>query len=238
MSHPTTTSAFPRRDVTDPSEWDRWAASLEELAIAAGRATVIAPHPDDETFGCGGLIADLVAHGTEVTIVTASDGSASHPGVARLAERRRAEQAAAVRALGCASAPVWLGLPDGDLVRCRGALPDGIAAAVADADLVVAPWTGDRHPDHEVVGQVAEEVSRQGGIRLIGYPVWLWRWGVPADAETSSCRRWILGESARLAKAAAIACYPSQTTKAVGDVIVDPEMIERFTRPFEVFIDA
>ena len=38
------------------------------------KALVMAPHPDDAEFFAGGLIASLIEAGTEVTIITATDG--------------------------------------------------------------------------------------------------------------------------------------------------------------------
>lgn len=54
------------------------AAELGPL-VALGRVTVFAPHPDDESLGCGGLIARLKDEGSLVHVVVMSDGSASNP---------------------------------------------------------------------------------------------------------------------------------------------------------------
>src|SRR5436309_3449421 len=66
---------------------------------------VIAPHPDDETLGCGATIARKTAAGTSVHVVVVADGSrghatddlADHSG---LAARREAECRAALARLG------------------------------------------------------------------------------------------------------------------------------------------
>lgn len=39
---------------------------------------VFAPHPDDETLGCGGTIAELASRGNNVNIVFLTDGTSSH----------------------------------------------------------------------------------------------------------------------------------------------------------------
>lgn len=46
------------------------------------RLLVLAPHADDETFGCGGLIAKVKAAGGEVYVIVASVGDLDHYGVA------------------------------------------------------------------------------------------------------------------------------------------------------------
>jgi LmbE family N-acetylglucosaminyl deacetylase len=40
---------------------------------------VLAPHPDDETLGCGGLITELTAKGRPPVVVVVTDGTGSHP---------------------------------------------------------------------------------------------------------------------------------------------------------------
>src|SRR4051812_18249894 len=64
---------------------------------------IIAPHQDDETLACGGIIARKRSEGLTVHVIFITDGSASHPGHARLdaaavAVLRRTE---AMRAMAC-----------------------------------------------------------------------------------------------------------------------------------------
>jgi LmbE family N-acetylglucosaminyl deacetylase len=40
---------------------------------------VVAPHPDDESLGCGGLIVDACRQGLPGKVVIVSDGAGSHP---------------------------------------------------------------------------------------------------------------------------------------------------------------
>jgi LmbE family N-acetylglucosaminyl deacetylase len=223
---------------TDALAWDRWAEALALGAIEAQRVLVVAPHPDDETFGCGGLIAELSARSIEVTVVTVSDGAASHPEVADLAVQRRAEQCAACVQLGVAAPPTWLGLPDGDLTARAGAIDELLAPFVDEADLVVGPWAHDGHPDHEVVGAVVASLASQRGCRSLAYPVWWWRWGLPKDLGAARAVRIDLGDAAIAAKRAAMGCFATQTTDVLGEVIVDAVMLDRFARPFEVLVDA
>lgn len=101
------------------------------LTIAAGeRLLVIAPHPDDESIGAGGLVATVVAQGGEVRVVTVTAGDAYREALAletgvaqpsaeeflRFGERRIGELRRAVAALsaGRAHSDV-LGFPDGAL---------------------------------------------------------------------------------------------------------------------------
>ena len=76
----------------------RWRA--QPLQLPAGPLLVIAPHPDDETLGCGGLIIRERLAGRLVRIVFLTDGSQSHrdhPSLTptALAKLRKAEAVAA-----------------------------------------------------------------------------------------------------------------------------------------------
>ena len=88
---------------------------------------VIAPHPDDEVLGVGGLLALLARKGTAIHIIAVTDGEASHPSSPTvsqrdLAARRVAESEKALALLGLQAASVErLGLPDGDVRRVESA---------------------------------------------------------------------------------------------------------------------
>ncbi len=45
------------------------ALELSQLVPARSRAVILAPHPDDETLGCGGLIAQLAGMMREIAVV-------------------------------------------------------------------------------------------------------------------------------------------------------------------------
>src|ERR1700687_3657085 len=103
----------------------------QPLSIGAGeRLVVIAPHPDDETLGAGGLIQRVIERGGSVSVVlvTAGDGYVeaviheTHQPLPRPAEfvaygkRRLAEEHAALRTLGRGRVRLqFLGFPDGGL---------------------------------------------------------------------------------------------------------------------------
>ena len=90
--------------------------SFGQLAIRG--LVVVAPHPDDESLGCGGLIAAATTDGIPVRIVVVSDGAGSHPNSvsyppARLRHLRESETLTAAAELGVAAdAVAFLGLPD------------------------------------------------------------------------------------------------------------------------------
>ena len=66
------------------------------------RVLIVAPHPDDEVFGCGGMLAWHGRLGATVRILVLSDGAAGDPGHRdeRIVETRRRESLAAGKVFG------------------------------------------------------------------------------------------------------------------------------------------
>ncbi len=117
------------------------------------------PHPDDESYSFGGLIALAAKAGWDCHVHCASsgekgkrhDGGGTTPN--EVAEAREAELAASSAALG-ANAPVIWGLPDGSMRLHRGEQPRiGRTLAELAPDLVVTLGADGAygHPDHTSV---------------------------------------------------------------------------------------
>lgn len=151
---------------------------------------VVAAHPDDETLGMGATIAQLVASGVTVQVVSVSDGGAARPD-APVSERVRLEAARRDELIGAASilglgTPLSLGLPDGRLAEHEdhlAALLTGILAECAPGTWCAATWRGDGHPDHEAVGRAAATACAHTGVTLLEYPLWMWHWAMPDDPD-------------------------------------------------------
>ncbi|MFW8637553.1 PIG-L deacetylase family protein [Cribrihabitans pelagius] len=85
---------------------------------------VLAPHPDDESLGCGALLARAFA-GAGAHVICLTDGCASHPRSRlwppeRLAALRQQEMARAIECLGGTTGDLtWLGLADAELYRAN-----------------------------------------------------------------------------------------------------------------------
>ncbi len=84
------------------------------------RVMVFTPHPDDDTFGCGGTLALLARNGNQIRIVIYTNDDKGSFDLEmtsqRLAAIRKAEEEAAVEALGIPkSSIVWMGYNDGEL---------------------------------------------------------------------------------------------------------------------------
>ena len=79
---------------------------------------VVAPHPDDESLACGGLMVDARREGLRCKVVIVSDGAGSHPN----SKAYPPERLAAIREEEAKQAGVELGLRPEDMLFLR--LPD------------------------------------------------------------------------------------------------------------------
>ncbi|WP_426564951.1 PIG-L family deacetylase [Angustibacter sp. McL0619] len=222
-------------------------------AVEGRRLLVLAAHPDDETLGAGGLIATAGPLAASVVVVVATAGERSHPGspttsTDELALRRSAELREAVRRLDPGARLHELDLPDGTLSRRPDTLAEQVVALarrLLDADgappLLVSPWRGDGHPDHEAVGAAAVAVSAQLGCELLEYPLWAWHWADPGHPALPwpTAARLPLPDSARRRKREAVRAHVSQlvplSDQPGDEALLLPGVLEHFDRPYEVY---
>ncbi|MDO8586159.1 MAG: PIG-L deacetylase family protein [Armatimonadota bacterium] len=116
------------------------------------KTLVVAPHPDDEVLGCGGVMARHAARGDEVHVVVMSRGA---PEIfpPEQVERTRTELREAHGILGVTGA-TFLDFPAPKLDAVPGhELADGIAKVIraVQPTIVYLPHRGDLHADHQVV---------------------------------------------------------------------------------------
>lgn len=223
-----------------------------------GPVLVLAAHADDETLGAGGLIALATRAGRAVTVVVVSDGAASHPGSTTtstdaLRVERAAEARAALDELGAGIELVLLGVADGGLQEARVDLRSRLASIVAERrpTLVLAPWRGDGHRDHRVLGEIAADLvgpgaDADGGAdtapALFEYPIWLWHWGAPEhpDVPWDDLVRLELDGPARDAAARALDRYASQVRPLSGnagdEAVLRPDFLAHFARDAEYLV--
>jgi LmbE family N-acetylglucosaminyl deacetylase len=168
---------------------EQWLPTLRYLppwGLPAVPTLVLAPHPDDETLGAGGLIAKLRTQGTPVTVVAVTDGESAYDDMKRLNEIRVPEQTEALRRLGVRESMIQrLKLPDRDVSSHEDELVDLLLPLVTPETLVIAPWPGDFHPDHEAVGRAAARVSRLRNSPVAYYLFWTWHRGGSRSSQPS-----------------------------------------------------
>lgn len=143
-----------------------------------GPVLVVAPHPDDETIGCGAVLALHARRGDAVHVVVVTDGDRGDPEgrfpAPGYVELRRDECRRAARVLGVRELR-FLGHRDQqtDARQLRAQLADLLdehAPAV-----VYHPAAPEMHPDHHVVGRVALALlaERAGATRSFAYESWV-----------------------------------------------------------------
>jgi LmbE family N-acetylglucosaminyl deacetylase len=237
-------SVFPNRDpvCTASNALRRWQAAATPVAAASlfggvRSLGVIVPHADDETLGCGGLIAAATAYDIETRVTVLTDGSASHPGSRewppeRLARQRQHEVKAAVALLTGGTGKVcFADAPDGRLSDH----PDA-ASRVAPADLYVTCWEDDPHPDHAAAFAIAHVVARRTGTPLLAFPLWV----LTTDVLVPALPLLQLDISAHLdCKRTALAAHQSQLGALVADIpgfVLDETLQQLFVRADELFV--
>lgn len=132
---------------------------------------VLAPHPDDEVFGCGGLLALAADQGVAVHVAVLSDGAAGGDAGAREQECRAAAAVLGYLRGAAGSLRFWA-LPDRRVVP-EAALVRRIAALCREtaADWLLAPSPFEVHPDHLAACQAATEAAAIAPARLAYYEV-------------------------------------------------------------------
>jgi LmbE family N-acetylglucosaminyl deacetylase len=230
------------------SRWDRVVARARPWHPPRVRTVVIAPHPDDEVLGCGGLVAAQRRAGIEVVVVAVTDGEAAYPGRREeLAEVRREEQARSLRALGVEPAAVIrLGLADGDVPNRLDVLTEQLRSIVRARDLVVAPWTRDHHSDHIACGRAATAAAADAGATAVGTLFWAYHFTDPdtvGSGEHLSGRRsdtrfgrFDLDAELIERRAVALGRHASQLPGGTGgDTVLDAARLAPLDRGVELF---
>lgn len=218
---------------------------LEDVT-GGGTCVVLAPHPDDESLGCGGLIAGCVQAGRMPLVVVLTDGAKSHPNSvafppARLRAVRAEEARRAVRCLGLPpDRLLLLDQPDGAAPQdgpAFEAMVRRIRQHAGGEATILAPWAGDPHCDHAAASAIAAAT----GLRHVAYPVWGWLLPPARDTGLPVAKGWRLDVTPHLpAKRRAIRCHRSQYGGLITD---DPTgfrlpaaLLSVFAAPFETFL--
>lgn len=152
--------------------------------VGLGPILIASPHPDDETLGCGGLIARCAELGCSVTVLAMTNGEASHPGDTgwrvRLGETRMQEQRNALKTLGLSDPDIIsMGLPDGGLDHVGHeqfeGLQDLILGAMQNRGVrtLFVPAVDDCHADHRWTARFLAKMALRHPVgHFFSYQVW------------------------------------------------------------------
>jgi LmbE family N-acetylglucosaminyl deacetylase len=229
-------------------------------ASARRSCLVVAPHPDDETLGCGAAIARKRAVGTPVTVVIAADGRYAQARseqitAPQLASIRTEEAIAACAALGVdGDEVVQLGYEDTRVAVREADLADDLYEVMAKcqpAEVLVISRL-DHHPDHRAVNRAAHTALARWDAHPVvrEFPVWSWidgpwldqrersplgraghLFGQPLQSLLGGRATTVATEGFLTAKRAALAAHASQTS-AYTDEPAWAVMDESMLSPF------
>lgn len=229
-----------------------------ETVLSWGRTLVVAPHPDDESLGCGGAIALLREAGAEVFVLVLSDGTLSHPN----SKKFPPEKLRTLREAEIKNALEILGVEEKNVeffrYRDRAVPPEnsdnfneiigrfGEYINLIKPETVLVPWRRDPHPDHRAAFQIADSAKRKfhGNLKIIEYPIWLWEIAETADApREGEVAAWRLDiKNVKDKKRRAINEHKSQITDLIDDDAesfrLSPEVLENFAVDWEVYLES
>ncbi len=237
-------------------EWKDKAIELKPGSFdSVSTCLVLAPHPDDESLGCGGLIALLKEKGKEVFVLFITDGSLSHPN----SKQYPAERLAALRKEEAIRALDVLGVPHGHvffLNKKDGALPAKgepyferncnqlhLLIRLLHPDLILMPYQKDPHRDHRATGEMMAEATQKNhtSFRVLQYVIWLHERGEREDMPDDNVLRYVDITSYQSLKQEAIEQHLSQTTRLIDDdpegFILSPEVLAHFNTHKEYYIE-
>jgi LmbE family N-acetylglucosaminyl deacetylase len=225
-------------------------------SINRQRVLIVAPHPDDETLGCGGAIALLAGKGYDLQVLVISDGTGSHPNSQThpapvLESIRSQETIAALGILGVDPGSIaFLHLKDGAIPTIT--TPEFHAAKLlcrnylqtTGPDTIFLPWRLDPHADHRATWQLIQAaiLSLEMMPQVIEYPIWDWDISQQTTVDLSHITGWRLDiQSVLKQKTQAIESYRSQLGQLIDDdpngFCLSAEMLANFTRPWEVYFE-
>lgn len=172
---------------------------------------IVAPHPDDETIGCGGILA---LYGPQCDVLLLTDGRRGIPEGSTLTRDEtaaiRKEEFTDVMAFFRVREYKMLGLPDGELVAHAQAVS---AVDLTAYDRIFVPNRRERHPDHQAAFAIIDRLCKKQKAKaeLIEYEVW----------SPHICANRFLDVSAIMdTKIAALQRYRSQTASIDYEALV------------------
>lgn len=220
---------------------------IDELMPVGARAVIVAPHPDDEVLGCGGLLQLLAQQQIPVLLVSVTAGTASNLGShywtpQRLSIARPLESAQALRRLGLDQSQYkWLhaGLPDTQVHVFEAELSQFLLDYLLPTDVLFTTWRADGHSDHEATARACLHAGETAGVTVHEMPIWAWHWADPEDrripwerARKLHLDRWTQARKRHAVQAFASQIHPDP--QSALPPVLPSYALERLQQPFEL----
>lgn len=133
---------------------------------------VIAPHPDDETLGCGGTILRLHQEGAKTAVLLMTDGNSDRKGCdissTRIKEFERATEIIKFDKV------FTLSYPDGKLGEHRSQAKERVEQIIHETnpDLIFTPYFLDMNKDHISTNLIIKDASACFNTNIAMYEIW------------------------------------------------------------------
>ncbi|MBU7586662.1 MAG: PIG-L family deacetylase [Nostoc sp. TH1S01] len=217
----------------------------QQLTFNQKSAMVFSPHQDDETFGCGGMIAYKREQGIPVIVVFLTNGQGSRDidteSRNKIIQTRKQEAIHALNILGVDTSAIhFLEKADGHLQTLKPEEKQEAIAQITELfkhyqpEEVYVPHRKDCHRDHEATYHLVKAAIKQAEIKveLLQYPIWLF-WRAPLFimlklSDIAAAYSFSI-TSVQDKKNQAIATYTSQLES------LPPGFVKRFLGAYEIF---
>ena len=239
---------------TSKQQWLAWTglSELQPLEIEShfpkhSRVLILAPHPDDEILGCGGLLQKLSKLQRNIVLIAVTNGTKSHPDSTLYTEEqlnhiRPAESKAALDVLEIPNIQrIALNLQDGAIASSHAEFYAKLEQLLEPNDILITTYEKDGHPDHEHSAYVVAQICKQYQLKYYQVLIWAWHWAAPNNAQIAWERayRLDLSSSELELKHRAIQCFKSQLDRdsSTGQApILSSAAVDRILMPYEVYI--
>ncbi len=146
-------------------------------------AIIFAPHPDDETLGCGGTIIKKRKAGADVKIVFMTDGSKSHINLISQNELKSIRASEAIRAaqkLGVLSSDVvFFEFENGKLSEYSDSAENKVIEIILhqEPEEIFIPYYKEAPSDHHATNKIVLSALRMCNRKanIYEYPIWFWQ---------------------------------------------------------------
>jgi LmbE family N-acetylglucosaminyl deacetylase len=132
------------------------------------RVLVFSPHPDDETIGVGGYIAQSIINGADVRIVLVTNGNYHRQEAIRYAEFKKATGILGVSETSL----VFLNFPDHSLQTINQTILEAALRVQIDQfhpDIIIYPHSHDYNRDHAAIGKAVTAILESGHYNVTAY---------------------------------------------------------------------
>lgn len=160
------------------------------------KVLILAPHPDDETIGCAGLIQKMLQSGRNVVIIYMTGGERSHSGCCNIdgkiiIDARHDLTVKSAQILGVPQENLhYLNYKDGNI-----SFDDGETEKLKSLlenlkpDIIFVPHHGEGWSDHIQTRNIVKKLtSDKASIALYEYCVWFWYYNVRGIDWKNACK--------------------------------------------------